>query len=259
MRQFAGPNQGMRQRNNFHNNGNGNPMGQPHHNNGGGGGGYYDNGGMAYGGGGGGGQMDSYNYYGNGNGNNGGNLYGGPIRNNFQYGNKSHHNNRYNPINNPSAGGQQMDYGDSYGYNSPGTSNGYGGGYGGPKNGGGGGFHQNQPQQQFHPQQQFQHNNGGGMGMNTGGMGGMGGKPGQDMGGYILFVYNIGLNTDEQMLRNLFTKFGHVLRSNVIRKGNESKGFGFVTMSSERDALNAIQALHGYNYNGKQLQVSFKK
>lgn len=180
--------------------------------------------------------MEGYNYYNNGN----GNLYGGPIRNNFQYSNKTHHNNRYNPLNNPSAPGQQLDYSDQYSYDNAGASNGYG--YSGPKPG----FHPTN--NNFNPQ----------FAQNNTRIGQQQQQP-QDQSGYTLFVYNIGTATDEQMLRNMFTKFGHVLRTNVIRKGSESKGFGFVAMSSHRDALNAIQALNGYNYSGKQLQVSFKK
>lgn len=206
-----------RPRNAFHHNNMNAP--QQHHNN------FYDNGNIGYNNG-----LDGYNYYNNGN----GNLYGGPIRNNFQYGNKPHHNTRYNPLNNASAAGQQLDYNEPYSYDSAGASNGYG--YGGPK----AGFHPNNSN--FNPQ--FAQTNG---------------RVAQDQSGFTLFVYNIGTTTDEQTLRNLFTKFGHVLRTNVIRKGSESKGFGFVAMSSYRDALNAIQNLNGHSYNGKQLQVSFKK
>ena len=194
---------------------------------------FYDNSGMGYNNG-----MEGFNYYNNGN----GNPYGGPIRNNFQYGNKTHHNNRYNPLNNPSTPGQQLEYNEPFSYDSAGASNGYG-----PYNGSKPGFHPNNFNPQFNLQ--FPQNNGR---MNQQ-------QDQQQHPGFTLFVYNIGTNTDEQMLRNLFTKFGHVLRTNVIRKGNESKGFGFVAMSSHRDALSAIAALNGYTYNGKQLQVSFKK
>lgn len=77
--------------------------------------------------------------------------------------------------------------------------------------------------------------------------------------GYILFVYNLGPSTNEDALISLFTRFGRVLRCNVIRKGEETRGYGFVTMYNYHEAVNAIHALNGYNYEGKPLQVSFKK
>ena len=82
-----------------------------------------------------------------------------------------------------------------------------------------------------------------------------------EKGGFILFAYNIGPDTDEYGLGELFGHYGKVVRVNVIRKGDsgESKGFGFVTMKNYNEAVNAISALNGYNYSGKPLQVSFKK
>ncbi|XP_054159797.1 ELAV-like protein 1-B [Oppia nitens] len=81
-----------------------------------------------------------------------------------------------------------------------------------------------------------------------------------EKGGYILFAYNIGPETNEDNLGALFSHYGKVVRVNVIRKDSrESKGFGFVTMKNYNDALNAINALNGYNFTGKPLQVSFKK
>jgi len=82
-----------------------------------------------------------------------------------------------------------------------------------------------------------------------------------EKGGYILFAYNIGADTNEYSLGELFGNYGKVVRVNVIRKGEsgESKGFGFVTMKNYSEAVNAISALNGYNFSGKPLQVSFKK
>lgn len=82
---------------------------------------------------------------------------------------------------------------------------------------------------------------------------------------YILFVYNIGPETDEYNLGKLFSYYGQVLRVNVIRKGGpqnagEGKGYGFVTMKFYQEALNAIANLNGYKFvSNRPLQVSFKK
>lgn len=78
--------------------------------------------------------------------------------------------------------------------------------------------------------------------------------------GYVLFAYNIGAETDERGLWQLFSPFGIVQKVNVIRDGQKGtgKGYGFVTMSNYHEAANAIQALDGYRFTGKPLQVSFK-
>lgn len=75
----------------------------------------------------------------------------------------------------------------------------------------------------------------------------------------ILFVYNIGPQTDEKELWHLFSRHGRVIKTNVIRKGDVSKGYGFVTMSSYNEATLAIHNLNGINFGGRQLQVSIKK
>lgn len=79
--------------------------------------------------------------------------------------------------------------------------------------------------------------------------------------GYVLFVYNIGTDTDEYALWQLFSPYGAVQRVNVIRdfQKKQSKGYGFVTMVNYDEAVWAIQNLNGYAMMGnKLLQVSFK-
>ena len=81
-----------------------------------------------------------------------------------------------------------------------------------------------------------------------------------DESGHILFVYNIGSDTNEQTLWRIFAEYGEVRRVNVIRDFNkkQGKGYGFVTMANYYEACQAIEALNGYNMFGKPLQVSFK-
>lgn len=84
----------------------------------------------------------------------------------------------------------------------------------------------------------------------------------EDNGEFVLFVYNIGPDTNELYLGKLFSYYGTVVRVNVIRRGNsrESRGYGFVTMTNYQEAVNAITALNGYKFvNNKPLQVSFKR
>ena len=78
--------------------------------------------------------------------------------------------------------------------------------------------------------------------------------------GHVLFAYNIGGDTDENALWQLFSPFGAIEKVNVIRDAEKGtgKGYGFVTMSDYQEASSAIQALSGYMYSTKPLQVSFK-
>lgn len=78
--------------------------------------------------------------------------------------------------------------------------------------------------------------------------------------GWCIFVYNIGAETEESILWQLFGPFGAVQSVKVIRDPATSKckGYGFVTMTNYDEAVVAIQSLNGYTLNGQVLQVSFK-
>lgn len=91
------------------------------------------------------------------------------------------------------------------------------------------------------------------------GVGG-GGGGGGDMGGQILFVYNIGYDAEEKTLWQLFAPLGTVTKVNVIMDHvrNQCQGYGFVTMKHLHEAEGAILALNGAMYNNRRLSVSFK-
>jgi RNA recognition motif-containing protein len=78
--------------------------------------------------------------------------------------------------------------------------------------------------------------------------------------GHVLFAYNIGAETTEAQLCQLFASYGSVTKTDVIRDPQTGlgRGFGFVTMPNYHEALTAIQNLNGYCYATKPLQVSFK-
>jgi len=79
-------------------------------------------------------------------------------------------------------------------------------------------------------------------------------------GGYAIFCYNIGNNATERTLWQLFSPFGTVQKVNVIMEPGKGvcKGYGFVTMTNFQEAQNAINHLHGFYFQGRPLQVSFK-
>jgi hypothetical protein len=78
--------------------------------------------------------------------------------------------------------------------------------------------------------------------------------------GWCIFVYNLGPETDESLLWQLFGPFGAVQSVKIIRdmQSHKCKGFGFVTMTNYEEAITAINYLNGFNLHNRILQVSFK-
>ena len=76
-----------------------------------------------------------------------------------------------------------------------------------------------------------------------------------------LFVGNIAWSASEDDLHNLFSQHGEVEDLIILkdRFTNRSKGFGFVTFANEDDATGAMDALNGYNLNGRDLVVNEAK
>ena len=72
-----------------------------------------------------------------------------------------------------------------------------------------------------------------------------------------IYVGNLSHGTVEDDLRRVFESYGEVLSINVIKNGytGESRGFGFVEMSSEEDGKKAIAGLHGTELQGRALNV----
>jgi cold-inducible RNA-binding protein len=73
-----------------------------------------------------------------------------------------------------------------------------------------------------------------------------------------LFVGNLSFNTTENDLQDLFAAYGPVQSVDMImdRTTGRPRGFGFVTMENQDDAQKAIEALHGKNFDGRDLTVN---
>ena len=76
-----------------------------------------------------------------------------------------------------------------------------------------------------------------------------------------IYVGGLAYSVTDQELRNLFTEHGNVESANVVkdRYTDNSRGFGFVEMSSQEEAQNAIQALNGTDHQGRSLTVNIAK
>jgi len=79
--------------------------------------------------------------------------------------------------------------------------------------------------------------------------------------GRKLYVGNLPYSASEQTLQETFSQFGTVDSTNVItdRDTGQSKGFGFVEMSTDSEAQRAIQELNETTMDGRQIKVNEAK
>lgn len=76
-----------------------------------------------------------------------------------------------------------------------------------------------------------------------------------------LYIGNMGPDADNVSLEALFSVFGKVEKAYIVKDRNtgESKGFGFVVMSRDEEALAAIAALDGKKCGDFTVRVSEAK
>ncbi|KAF3438659.1 hypothetical protein FNV43_RR21423 [Rhamnella rubrinervis] len=88
---------------------------------------------------------------------------------------------------------------------------------------------------------------------------------GEDEGGYVeppeeakIFVGNLPYDVDSERLAMLFEKAGTVEIAEVIynRETDQSRGFGFVTMSTVEEAEKAVEMFNRYDIEGRLLTVN---
>lgn len=73
-----------------------------------------------------------------------------------------------------------------------------------------------------------------------------------------LYVGNLAYQTSESDLQPLFEQSGTVKSVQIIkdRDTGRSKGFGFVEMTTQEEAQNAVKALNAKDVNGRALRVN---
>ena len=76
--------------------------------------------------------------------------------------------------------------------------------------------------------------------------------------GKKLYVGNLPFSATDQILTDTFSQCGTVESSKIIidRDSGRSKGFGFVEMSTEAEALDAISKFNGADYDGRAMTVN---
>ncbi|MDY6935137.1 MAG: RNA-binding protein [Spirochaetota bacterium] len=73
-----------------------------------------------------------------------------------------------------------------------------------------------------------------------------------------IYVGNLAYSMTEESLQELFEQHGEVSSVKIItdRETGRSKGFGFVEMSENADAENAIQQLNDTEVQGRNIRVN---
>lgn len=67
-----------------------------------------------------------------------------------------------------------------------------------------------------------------------------------------LYVGNLDYDVDEQKLLDLFEQFGQVISVKVI----DGKGFGFIELNSNEQAVNAMEKLNDTEFHGRNLKIN---
>lgn len=72
-----------------------------------------------------------------------------------------------------------------------------------------------------------------------------------------IFIANLDWEITSEDLKTTFSAFGPVTYAHVVyeKDTKRSKGFGYVEMEETDHAINAINALHGMDVNGRKLDV----
>eukprot|EP01068_Selenidium_serpulae_P012301 Selendium_serpulae@DN5795_c1_g1_i2.p1 len=79
--------------------------------------------------------------------------------------------------------------------------------------------------------------------------------------GANVFIFHIpGGWTEDDLIRN-FAQYGQIVSARIAtdRGSQRNRGFGFVSYSDAGASLAAVEALNGYNVQGKRLKVQIKK
>jgi len=79
--------------------------------------------------------------------------------------------------------------------------------------------------------------------------------------GKKLYVGNLPFSATDQALADAFAQCGTVTSAKIItdRDSGRSKGFGFVEMSTEAEASEAISKFNGADYDGRSMTVNEAK
>jgi len=74
-----------------------------------------------------------------------------------------------------------------------------------------------------------------------------------------IYIGNLGWNTNDGSLRDVFAKYGSVLESTIVRdrETGRCRGFAYVTYSSADEASAAIKDLNAQELDGRRIKVDY--
>ena len=72
-----------------------------------------------------------------------------------------------------------------------------------------------------------------------------------------LFVKSLSFDVDENMLYEIFSKYGTLTKTKLIQKDGRSRGIAFVEYENHADAAKALAAENGNSHCGREIQVEF--
>lgn len=72
-----------------------------------------------------------------------------------------------------------------------------------------------------------------------------------------IFVAKLNFKTKTESLKKLFERFGTVDSAKIItdKETGRSKGFGFIEMPNDNEAMSAIRELHESDFDGRTIAV----
>jgi len=73
-----------------------------------------------------------------------------------------------------------------------------------------------------------------------------------------IYVGNLNYGITEDELREVFEKYGEVTSAKIIsdKYSGRSKGFGFIEMSNDEEAKEAIENIDGTDVKGRNIKVN---
>ena len=76
-----------------------------------------------------------------------------------------------------------------------------------------------------------------------------------------LFVGSLPWAVDDARLAQIFSQAGNVVSAQVVkdRETGRSRGFGFVEMSTDEEAQNAVNNLNGSDVEGRKIVVNIAR
>ncbi|KAF3774235.1 Glycine-rich RNA-binding protein 3 [Nymphaea thermarum] len=81
----------------------------------------------------------------------------------------------------------------------------------------------------------------------------------RNMSSSKVFVGGLSYGTDDTSLREAFSSYGEVIEARVIldRETGRSRGFGFVSFTSNEEAASAISSMDGKDLHGRMIRVNY--